>query len=205
MKYKSLINHIKKLQTNQLQRHIIIITKQLIIGILLPTFFFVSCQNEIPEADVFDNPLDEEEVEYETPALTFYPIEINTSPGGSFPIDVFVLGVEELAGSYVQLQYDKSKLQVVSINVGSFFSDATQAPIFMTDIDDNNGIIHLNTSFLGSDSISVSGTGSLAEIVFTSLSAGESNLTFDATCELADPDDVSIEIKGFGVGAVNAK
>lgn len=165
----------------------------------------MACQNEIPPEDgVFDNPLDEEEVEYETPALTFYPIEINTSPGGSFPIDVFVLGVEDLAGSYVQFQYDKSKLQVVSINVGSFFNDASQAPIFMTDIDDNNGIIHLNTSFLGSDSITVAGTGSLAQIVFTSLSAGESNLTFDTTCELVDPEDVAIEIKGFGEGVVHA-
>ena len=52
--------------------------------------------------------------------------------------------------------------------------------------------------------MSVSGTGSLAEIIFTSLQAGESSLTFDAVCELVDPDDNPIEIKGFGEGVVNA-
>ena len=47
--------------------------------ILVPILLMFSCDNEIPEEDVFDNPLDEEEVTYETPALTFYPKETETS------------------------------------------------------------------------------------------------------------------------------
>ena len=66
--------------------------------------------------------------------------------------------------------------------------------------------MEINTSFLGSDSVSVSGTGSLASIVFKSMADGESSLNFDdAACEFVDPDDSVIEIKGFGVGAVNAQ
>ncbi len=176
-----------------------------IILFVLSIVFLTSCQNEIPEAEVFDNPLDEEEIDYETPALTFYPIEITTSPGNSFSINTFVLGVDQLAGSFIRLKYDKSKLQVVSINIGSFFDDLTQAPIFIAEDDNQNGWIDINTSFLGGDSSSVSGTGSLAEIVFTSLSAGESNLTYEPICEFVDPNDTPIEIKGFGEGVVNAK
>jgi len=172
---------------------------------MISILFVFSCNNEIPEEPVFDNPLDEEEVSYETPALTLFPVAVETSAGSSFPMDVFVLEVENLSGSFVRLNYDKSKLQVLSVNVGGVFNDATQTPIFIAEDDNQNGWIDINTSFLGNDSIAVSGTGSLAEIVFTSLSAGESNLTFDASCELVDPDDNAIEIKGFGVGVVNAQ
>ena len=173
--------------------------------LILPLLFLFSCGKDIPEEDVFDNPLDEDEVTYETPALTFYPLDISIDLGSSSTVDVFVLGVENLAGSYVRISYDKVKLSVLSIIVGEFFTDAVQAPVFIAENDAENGIIEINTSFLGSDSVSVSGTGSLAEIIFTSLSSGESNLTFDPTCELVDPGDNLIEIKGFGLGVVNAQ
>ena len=119
-------------------------------------------------------------------------------------MDVFVLGVENLAGSYVKLSYDKSKLSVLSFSVGDFFIDAAQAPVFIAENDAENGIVEINTSFLGSDSVSVSGTGSLASIVFQSTTDGQSSLTFDTSCEFVDSDDSVIEIKGFGVGVVNA-
>ena len=172
--------------------------------LMLFLLLLFSCGKEIPEEDVFDNPLDEEEVTYETPALTFYPVDISIDLGSSQAVDVFVLGIENLVGSYVKLSYDKSKLSVLSLNVGDFFSDAVQAPVFIAENDTDNGIIEINTSFLGSDSVSVSGTGSLASIVFQSMADGESSLVFDSACEFVDPDDSVIEIKGFGVGVVNA-
>ena len=94
---------------------------------------------------------------------------------------------------------------MLSIVADQFFLDNAQDPIFITEDNTQEGWVDIHTSFLGSDSIAVSGTGSLAEIVFTSLSAGESNLTFDAACELVDPDDDPIQIKGFGEGVVNAQ
>ena len=169
----------------------------------LSLLLLYSCGKEIPEEDVFENPLDEEEMTYETPALTFYPVDISINLGSSQAVDVYVLGIENLAGSYVKLSYDKSKLSVLSLSVGDFFSDAAQAPVFFYD-DAVNGIIEINTSFLGSDSVSVSGTGSLASIVFQSLADGESSLNFDAGCEFVDPNDNAIVIKGFGIGVVNA-
>ena len=173
--------------------------------LILPLLILFSCAKDIPEEDVFDNPLDEDEVTYETPALTFYPLDISIDLGSSSTVDVFVLGVENLAGSYVRISYDKLKLSVLSIIVGEFFADAVQAPVFIAEDDADNGIIEINTSFLGSDSVSVSGTGSLASIVFQSMADGESSLVFDTACEFVDSDDSVIEIKGFGVGVVNAQ
>ena len=164
-----------------------------------------SCGKDIPEEDVFDNPLDEDEVTYDTPALTFYPVDISIDLGSSQTVDVFVLGIENLAGSYVRINYDKLKLSVLSIIVGEFFADAVQAPVFIAENDAENGIIEINTSFLGSDSVLVYGTGSLASIVFQSTTDGESSLLFDPDCEFVDPNDNAIVIKGFGVGVVNAQ
>ena len=173
--------------------------------LILPLLFLFSCGKDIPEEDVFDNPLDEEEVPYETPALTFYPVDISIDLGSSQTVDVFVLGIENLAGSYVRISYDKVKLSVLSIIVGEFFADAVQVPVFIAENDAENGIVEINTSFLGSDSVSVSGTGSLASIVFQSTTDGESSLLFDPDCEFVDPNDNAIVIKGFGVGVVNAQ
>ena len=167
-------------------------------------FVFISCQREIPEENIFDNPLDEDVVEYDIPALTLFPSQVSANVNSNFKVDVFVLGVDQLAGSYVRLNYDKTMLQVALVEMGTLFADAVQEPIFVYEDNSQNGWIDIHTSFLGSDSVSVSGTGSMAEIIFTSLLAGESTLTFDAVCELVDPDDNPIEIKGFGDGVVNA-
>ena len=91
--------------------------KNLSAFLILSLLLLFSCGKEIPEEDVFENPLDEEEVTYETPALTFYPVDISIDLGSSQTVDVFVLGVENLAGSYVRISYNKVKLSVLSIIV----------------------------------------------------------------------------------------
>jgi len=95
--------------------------------LVLSLLFLFSCRKDIPEEYVFDNPLDEEEVTYETPALTFYPVDISIDLGSSQAVDVFVLGIENLAGSYVKLSYDKSKLSVLSLNVE--YSPTAHSPL----------------------------------------------------------------------------
>lgn len=176
------------------------------IYILFFSFFLFSCENDIPEEeDVFDNPLDEEVVEYELPALTIYPAQTDATVNNNFKIEIFAMGIENLAGTHVRLNYEKTMFQVSVAQMGAFFSDAEQDPVFVYEDNSQDGWVDIHTSFLGSDSVSVSGTGSLAEIIFTSILPGESTLTFDAVCELVDPDDNPIEIKGFGEGVVNAQ
>jgi len=178
--------------------------RNIIISAVIIGFLFISCSKDIPNEEIFDNPLDDEVVEYDFPALTLFPIQIDAIVNSNFKVEIFVMGVENLAGTYLRLNYDKTMLQVSSAEMGSIFEDAVQDPVFIYEENNENEWIDIHTSFLGSDSVSISGTGSLAEIIFTPLLAGESTLTFDAVCELVDPDDNPIEIKGFGEGVVNA-
>ena len=171
--------------------------------LLLIVFLFIAC--EIP-TDTNDNSLDIEaanEEGMETPALVFFPDEINVNTGETFTVSVFALDVENVAGAYINLDYDQDKLSFLTIEEGTFFSDL-QDPIYFTETQ-NSGTIELYTAFLGADSTSVSGTGSFMSIVFSASASGVSSLTFSPDCELVDPDDVAIEIKSFGEGVVNAQ
>tara|TARA_B100001179_G_C18277952_1_gene269734 strand:- start:44 stop:535 length:492 start_codon:yes stop_codon:yes gene_type:complete len=154
----------------------------------------------------YANPLDEEaslEEGIETPALVFFPDEIDVNIGATFTVSIYALDVQNVAGAYIKLDYDQNKLLLMAINPGTFFSDL-QDPIYFTETE-NSGTIELYTAFLGADSSSVSGTGSFMNIVFSASAGGVSSLIYSTDCELADPDDNPIEIKGFGFGVVNAQ
>lgn len=174
-----------------------------IILVFIPILWiFLSC--EVP-TETYDNPLDEEasqEEGIETPALVFFPDEINVLSGGTFTVSVYALNVQEVAGAYININYDRNKLLLMQVNPGTFFSDL-QDPIYFTQTE-NTGKIELYTVFLGADSTSVSGTGSFMSIVFSASTSGTSTITYNTNCELVDADDVTIEIKGFGEGVVIA-
>ena len=75
----------------------------------------------------------------------------------------------------------------------------------MVENDGDNGILHINTFYLGPENLSVSGTGDLAMVVFNTKLPGQSVLQYMSESELADPDDNPIEIKGFGEGVIDAQ
>ena len=107
--------------------------------LLLIVFLFIAC--EIP-TDTNDNSLDIEaanEAGMETPALVFFPNEINVKSGETFTISVYALDVENVAGAYINLDYDQNKLLLETINPGTFFSDL-QDPIYFTETQ-NSGTI----------------------------------------------------------------
>jgi len=155
--------------------------------------------------EVYDNPLDIEAITeegIETPALMFFPDEININTNEIFTVSVYALGVQNVAGAYININYDQDKLMLIAINPGTFFSDL-QDPLYFSETQ-NSGKIELYTVFFGADSSSVSGTGSFFSIMFAASESGISSLTYSTNCELVDPDDIQIEIKGFGEGVVNA-
>ena len=173
--------------------------------LLLASFLCIFLSCEVP-TETYDNPLDEEaalEEGIETPALVFFPDEINVNSGGTFTVNVYALNVQDVAGAYININYDRNKLLLMTVNPGTFFSDL-QDPIYFTETE-NSGKVELYTAFLGADSTSVSGTGSFMSIVFSASTSGLSTITYNTNCELVDADDIAIEIKGFGEGVVNAK
>ena len=163
----------------------------------------MACE-KVPEK-VYDNPLDLEVYEekgIETPALMFFPDEININTNEFFAVSVYALDVQNVAGAYININYDQDKLLLIAINPGTFFSDL-QDPLYFSETQ-NSGKIELYTVFFGADSSSVSGTGSLFSIMFAASESGVSSLTYGTDCELVNPNDNQIEIKGFGEGLVNA-
>ena len=177
-------------------------------------FFILSCS--IP-TEINDNPLDPEEAEllaFETPALVCFPAS-QTIPTGPVTIKLFAMGVTDLSGAYIRVKYNKAKLNYTQTISGDFFADA-QDPIFFYEHNSTEGTITVTTSFLGSDSVAVDGTGSLAEFQFTATSVGTSTLSivrdstgFTATdssvCELVGSNDQPIEILGYTDGVINAQ
>jgi hypothetical protein len=76
--------------------------------------------------------------------------------------------------------------------------------MFFTDTD-TPGQVEIVAVYIDSDSASMDGNIKIAELVFSTTSIGSSTLDFLPECEMLDPDDNTIEIKGFGVGVVNAQ
>lgn len=155
---------------------------------------------EIP-TESYENPFDVEAAGdngIEIPALVFFPDEIMVTSGATFTVFVYGLMFENLAGSSIQVEFDKNRIQVSSVIKGDIFVDSQNEPIFFTELNNENGFINITTSFLGSDSTAIDVTGSIAQLTFTTIATGASTLTFGSQCEMVNPDDEALEIKGFG-------
>ena len=160
---------------------------------------------EVPDLGL-TNPLDSEtasETGLSTPALVFFPDSVSVSLGLSVPTKVYAMEVENLGIAHVQLIYNSDLLSVTSIAAGDFFQ-GIQEPIFLEDNDADNGTIDIYTSFLGTEANSVSGTGSLAIITFSTKAAGKTILQYSTDSIFLDPDSNPIDIKGFGTGVIEA-
>jgi len=172
------------------------------IVLIALALILIACP-EVPEED-YDNPIDPGVTTIKTPALIIFPDSVTVNLGFSVTLEVFAKGVANLSGAYIELNYDKDKLSLLSMGEGDFFQGAEETIFFIED-DATTGTIEINTSYLGSDSTDVTGTGSLASLVFTTTVSGQSLITYTANCELLDPDDNPIVIEGYGAGVINAE
>jgi len=167
-----------------------------------------NCQTVPPE--IYDNPLDtlatpiDGEDPIETPALVFFPADVTVGLGLGATVQVFALEVDDLSGAHIIVEYDENKLNLLSVTEGDFFSGSLET-IFIFEDDPSTGFLDIYASYLGSDTIAVNGTGSIADIVFTTVSAGQSLLQYSSSCEFVDPENIPIVIEGFGSGMINAE
>tara|TARA_B100002052_G_C15866393_1_gene592526 strand:- start:672 stop:1211 length:540 start_codon:yes stop_codon:yes gene_type:complete len=172
---------------------------------LIFSFFIISCdQGEVPIKSL-DNPLDIDaasEKGVNTPALIFFPDSASVSVGSTVSMEVYAMGVEKLGMAYIKINYDESRLSLSTINPGEFLNSNNNLFLY-----DNSvaGAIDIYTSFLGSDSTEVSGTGNIAYLVFQAKIPGVSKLTYSSESEFADSKDNLIQIKGFEEGVIHAK
>lgn len=167
--------------------------------------FIFSC--EIPEEEPYENPLDLERQEGKgitPPAVVFVPDTVTTNVGGSVSFQIYALEVYNLGSAFIQVRYDRNKLNLTSVAFGNFFTGAND-PIFIYENNSATGILDIYTAYLGSDSVYVSGTGNLATVIFSTKAAGYGQVEYTDLSEFVTPLDEIIVINGFGKGVVDAR
>ena len=127
------------------------------------------------------------------PALMFYPRANFSSVGSNVTFQVLAEEVTSLTAAQFNVTFDPSKLEIVSVTEGSLLQINGES-IFSTEFDNQAGSLSVITAALGGDLPSVDGTGVLLELVLSVKATGTSNLEFDGTELLRDPDNNNISI-----------
>ena len=172
---------------------------------LLTSFIVVFLGCELTDG-VFENPLDREVASSKgisPPALVFYPDVVTTTAGGSAAISVYALDISGVGMAEIVINYNQNKVSVGSVAKGELFQGGNQ-PFFHYE-DDGSGVLTVYIGYLGPDGNSVSGTGNIANIVFNTLSAGQSEVSISTASRILDPDAKSITLNGYGKGTIDAQ
>ena len=173
---------------------------------LLTSFIVVFLGCELTDG-VFENPLDREvasENGITPPALVFYPDVVTTTAGGSAATSVYALELTGVGMAEIAINFDQSRVSVGSVSKGGFFQGGNQ-PFFHYEADQDNGLLTIYVGYLGPDGNSVSGTGNIANIVFSTLSAGQSEVSISTASRILDPDAKAITLNGYGKGTIDAQ
>ena len=171
----------------------------------LTSFFLVFLGCELTDG-VFENPLDREVASSKgiiPPALVFYPDVVTTTAGGSAATSVYALDISGVGMAEIVINYNQNKVSVGSVAKGDFFQGGNQ-PFFHYE-DDGSGVLTVYIGYLGPDGNSVSGTGNIANIVFSTLSAGQSEVSISTSSRILDPDAKAITLNGYGKGTIDAQ
>ncbi len=127
------------------------------------------------------------------------PVKIITS--GAIPsiVSVSVRNVANLFGTEIIMNYDNSKVNVVSSEPGSFFSRDLDAPSDFSTFDNDTGTLTISLTRMGGDAIS--GTGSIADVKFVGMGVDPvSELTFESI-KLRDEQNNTIDYESSDDGA----
>ena len=163
--------------------------------ILVP--ILISCDLIDP---VFDNILD---AEYnDPPALLFNPNNYASSTGKEVDVELYALKVVDVAGMRARIIYDDSKLEVLGVSPGEFFS-GTESPLFVY-VDDGSGQLDIYSVIMGTEN-KVSGSGKIANVKFFIKRSGEALLNLSDESQLLDTNGDEIEIKSLGQGVISAQ
>ena len=146
--------------------------KHLILLLILSlVFVFAGCLgNLIPTAPSATPATDKTGILYLTPA------QVNTAPSKDFKTELRIGEVAGFKGYSVTLSYNPSHLQLQEVTEGTFLSSEGET-FFYHSIDNQKGIVLIDCALLGRR-LAVSGEGTLANLSFTCLKAGSTDLDF---------------------------
>ena len=173
--------------------------------LLLPSLLILFLGCELSEG-VFENPLDREVASsngISPPALVFYPDIITTNAGAGAPTSVYAMDISGVGMAEIEINYDPNKVSVGSVAKGGLF-DGGNPPFFYYE-DDSAGSLIIYVGYLGPNGNSISGTGNIANIIFNTLSAGQSEISISSASRILDPDAKAITLNGYGKGYLDVK
>jgi len=107
------------------------------------------------------------------------PANLTITSSKDFTVELMNTSVTNLKAYSVTLSYDPELIRLNEVTEGSFFSSKGET-FFYRDIDNQEGSVLIDCAILGRD-LSVSGEGTLANLSFTCLKAGETGITFEFT------------------------
>ena len=135
------------------------------------------------------------------PSLMFYPRRHFADQNEAVTFQIIAEEVTNLMMSEINLDYDPSMLDIISITQGSFFQNG-QNSIFLYDINNESGTVQINTTLLDGDSPSVSGTGDLAYIQIRLLQSNFATIRFNGDDAFIDFNNNDIVINEMINGVV---
>ena len=126
------------------------------------------------------------------PSLLFSPRFTNAAVGESFTLNLIAEEVENLSGVEVNLIYDSSIIEIISISPGELFNELGQI-IF---IEDHNSLntVNISSAVWGEDEPSATGSNSIAKIEIQVKQSGSTLIEIDQSSSFRDPSNQIILI-----------
>ncbi len=140
------------------------------------------------------------------PALTLNPRGSSGRQNYTTEIEISVVDVSDLALIKAVLIFNPDELSVAAINVyedGSFLAVNGGTVISFNSYDNVEGTITIEVGVAKGDPVSVSGSGAIVKIWFIpKIAPRYTEISFDISSELRNPDNITIQINDFGNGGV---
>lgn len=157
-----------------------------------------------------DNEFDPENLGLEPPTIFFHPSEFDPIEiGRKDTLELYSYEVTNAAGAHLQVEFDAEVITINAVEYGDFFMNGSSDPIMFTDpsvfTEEQNGTLNIYLFYQPSlSSASVTGTMSMAKIIFTVTDEGSAPIRYTENTVLRNPSNDSITLNKFGEGSINA-
>ena len=152
-----------------------------------------------------DNEFDPENLELDPPTIFFHPAEMNLTVGDTDSLELYCYEVDSVAGAHLQIAFDSEVIEIDTVKYGDFFMNGNNAPIMLTDKGQEEGFLNVYLFYQPSlTSVSVSGTKSMAKVIFTVKDEGSAPLIYTTETVFRNSDNNTINLNTYGEGSINA-
>ena len=163
---------------------------------------FISCNDASYN---LDNEFDPENLGLDPPTIFFHPAEMSLTIGDTDSLELYCYEIDSVAGAHLQIAFDSEVIEIDTVKYGDFFMNGNNAPIMLTDKGQEEGFLNVYLFYQPSlTSVSVSGTKSMAKVIFTVKDEGSAPLIYTTETVFRNSDNNTINLNTYGEGSINA-